>query len=198
PDEKAFLQPGAKQVAAGYAVYGSSTMLVLTLGDGVHAFTLDREIGSFMLTQRSLRIPEDTREFAINMSNLRHWEAPMRRYIEELLAGKSGPRGADFNMRWVASMVADVHRIICRGGIFVYPLDAKIKDKGGKLRLMYEANPMAFIVEQAGGAAGTGRERILDVQPTQLHQRVPVFLGSRNEVETATKYHTDAGRAAQA
>lgn len=147
PDKKAFLQPATQQVAAGYAVYGSSTMLVLTLGDGVHAFTLDRELGSFVLTQRDLCIPEDTHEFAINLSNLRHWEPPMRRYIDELLAGKNGARGADFNTRGVASMVANVHRIVCRGGIFVYPLDAKIKDKGGKLRLLYEANPMAFIVE---------------------------------------------------
>jgi len=192
PDEKAFLQPGTQQVAAGYAVYGSSTMLVLTLGDGVHAFTLDREIGSFMLTQRDLAIPADTREFAINMSNMRHWEAPMRRYIDELLAGKTGPRGADFNMRWVASMVADVHRIVCRGGIFVYPLDAKIKDKGGKLRLMYEANPMAFIVEQAGGMATNGHGRIMEIVPQSLHQRVPVFLGSKNEIERVTRYHREA------
>ena len=195
PDEKAFLQPGTQQVAAGYAVYGSSTMLVLTLGDGVHAFTLDREQGSFALTQRSLHIPEDTREFAINMSNMRHWEAPMRRYIEELLAGKNGPRGADFNMRWVASMVADVHRIISRGGIFVYPLDAKIKDKGGKLRLLYEANPMAFIVEQAGGMATDGHGRILEIVPQSLHQRVPVFLGSKNEIERVTRYHREAAGA---
>jgi fructose-1,6-bisphosphatase I len=195
PDEKAFLQPGTKQVAAGYAVYGSSTMLVLTLGDGVHAFTLDRELGSFVLTQRGMQIPADTREFAINMSNLRHWEAPMRRYIEELLAGKTGPRGVDFNMRWVASMVADVHRILTRGGIFVYPRDLKDASKPGKLRLMYEANPMAFIVEQAGGAATTGLVRILDVQPESLHQRVPVFLGSKNEIERVTGYHREAAKA---
>ena len=192
PDEKAFLQPGTKQVAAGYAVYGSSTMLVLTLGDGVYAFTLDRELGSFVLTGRNLTIPADTREFAINMSNLRHWEAPMRRYIDELLAGKTGPRGADFNMRWVASMVADVHRILTRGGIFIYPRDLKDKSKPGKLRLMYEANPMALIVEQAGGAATTGLVRILDVQPESLHQRVPVFLGSKNEIERVTAYHREA------
>jgi fructose-1,6-bisphosphatase I len=195
PDEKAFLQPGTKQVVAGYAVYGSSTMLVLTLGDGVHAFTLDRELGSFVLTQRNMSIPADTREFAINMSNMRHWEEPMRRYIEELLAGKTGPRGADFNMRWVASMVADVHRILTRGGIFVYPRDLKDKSKPGKLRLMYEANPMAFIVEQAGGAATTGLVRILDVQPEALHQRVPVFLGSKNEIERVTQYHREAAKA---
>jgi len=192
PDEQAFLQPGTRQVAAGYAVYGSSTVLVLTLGDGVHAFTLDREQGGFVLTQSNLTIPEDTGEFAINMSNIRHWEPPMRRYIDELLAGKTGPRGRDFNMRWVASMVADVHRILTRGGIFIYPRDLKDPSKPGKLRLMYEANPMAFVVEQAGGAATTGRARILDVKPEKLHQRVPVFLGSRNEVERATRYHTEA------
>ena len=194
-DEADFLQPGSRQVAAGYAVYGSSTVLVLTLGRGVHQFTLDREQGSFVLTASNLTIPEDTGEFAINMSNLRHWEAPMRGYIEELLAGKDGPRGRDFNMRWVASMVADVHRILTRGGIFIYPRDLKDPSKPGKLRLMYEANPMALIVEQAGGAATTGRERILDVVPEKLHQRVPVFLGSRNEVERVTARHraADAG-----
>ncbi|MBZ0223721.1 MAG: class 1 fructose-bisphosphatase [Dokdonella sp.] len=192
PDERAFLQPGSRQVAAGYAVYGSSTVLVLTFGDGVHVFTLDREQGSFILSAANVKIPEDTGEFAINMSNLRHWEAPMRRYIEELLAGKTGPRGRDFNMRWVASMVADVHRILTRGGIFIYPRDLKDASKPGKLRLMYEANPMAMIVEQAGGAATTGRERILDIVPTRLHQRVPVFLGSKNEVERATAYHREA------
>jgi len=187
--EGAFLQPGTKQLAAGYAVYGPTTLLVLTVGDGVACFTLDREQGSFVLTQEAMHIPEDTREFAINMSNLRHWEPPVRRYVEELLAGATGPRGKDFNMRWVASMVADVHRILTRGGIFMYPLDAKTQDKGGKLRLMYEANPMAFIVEQAGGAATTGRQRLLDLQPRALHQRVPVILGSKNEVERVTAYH---------
>jgi fructose-1,6-bisphosphatase I len=192
PDESAFLQPGVKQVAAGYAIYGSSTMLVLTFGQGVYAFTLDRVEGSFKLTGSNLRIPEETSEFAINMSNMRHWQAPMKQYIEELLAGKTGPRGRDFNMRWVASMVADVHRILTRGGIFIYPRDMKDPSKPGKLRLMYEANPMSFIVEQAGGAATTGLERILDVQPQGLHQRVPVFLGSKNEVERVTAYHRDA------
>ena len=189
PDAHAFLQRGTTQVAAGYAIYGSSTMFVLTLGNGVHAFTLDRELGSFVLTGTDLTIPADTREFAINMSNMRHWEAPMRRYIEELLAGKTGPRGADFNMRWVASMVADVFRILARGGIFLYPRDTRDPAKPGRLRLMYEANPMAFIVEQAGGAATTGRGRILEVMPTSLHQRVPVILGSANEVERVTSYH---------
>lgn len=185
----AFLQAGTQQVAAGYAVYGPSTMLVLTLGHGVFAFTLDREQGSFVLTQRNLRIPVDTQEFSINASNARHWEAPVKRYIDECLAGKDGPRGKDFNMRWVASMVADVHRILTRGGVFMYPLDAKTLDKGGKLRLMYEANPMSLIIEQAGGAASTGRARILDLVPSHLHQRVPVIMGSRNEVERAVSYH---------
>ncbi|MGH8173266.1 MAG: class 1 fructose-bisphosphatase [Rhodanobacteraceae bacterium] len=192
PDEKAFLQPGTKQVAAGYAVYGSSTVLVLTFGDGVHGFTLDRELGSFLLTQSNMKIPEDTGEFAINMSNMRHWEEPMRRYIEELLAGKTGPRKRDFNMRWVASMVADVHRILTRGGVFIYPRDLKDATQPGKLRLMYEANPMAFIVEQAGGAATDGHRRILEIHPEKLHQRVPVFLGSKNEVDRATRYHHEA------
>ncbi len=189
PDDKAFLQPGTKQGAAGYTVYGPSTILVLTLGDGVHAFTLDRELGSFTLTQLNLQIPPDTQEFSINASNARHWEAPVKRYVNEMLAGKEGPRGRDFNMRWVASMVADVHRIITRGGIFMYPLDTKTVKQGGKLRLLYEANPMSFIVEQAGGAATTGRERILDLQPQKLHQRVPVIMGSKNEVERVTSYH---------
>ncbi len=192
PNAEHYLQPGTEQVAAGYTVYGPSTMMVLTVGHGTHAFTLDRELGSFLLTERNMRIPEDTKEFAINMSNMRHWEDPMRRYIDELLAGKTGPRGKDFNMRWVASMVADVHRILSRGGIFIYPRDMKDPSKPGKLRLMYEANPMSFIVEQAGGASTTGLQRIMEVQPTELHQRVPVFLGSRNEVQKATEYHLAA------
>ncbi len=187
--EQAFLQPGTAQVCAGFAVFGPSTVLVLTLGHGVHAFTLDREIGSFVLTREDIRIPEDTKEFAINMSNQRFWEPPVQRYVGELLAGKDGPRGKDFNMRWVASMVADVYRILARGGVFLYPRDTKDPARPGRLRLMYEANPMALIVEQAGGAATTGRERILDIVPTALHQRVAVILGSKNEVETATGYH---------
>jgi fructose-1,6-bisphosphatase I len=191
PDEKSFLQAGTRQVAAGYAVYGPSTTLILTLGDGVHSFTLDREQGSFVLTQRNLQIPVDTKEFAINASNMRFWEAPVKRYVDEMLAGKEGPLGKDYNMRWVASMVADVHRILTRGGIFMYPLDSKTKAQGGKLRLLYEANPMSFIVEQAGGASTTGRERILDIQPHKLHQRVPVILGSKNEVERVTGYHRE-------
>jgi fructose-1,6-bisphosphatase I len=191
PRPEDFLQPGTKQVAAGYTVYGPSTVLVLTVGDGTHMFTLDREQGSFVLTEMNVRIPEDTAEFAINMSNMRHWDAPVKRYIDELLAGKTGPRGKDFNMRWVASMVADVHRILTRGGVFMYPVDAKCRDKGGRLRLMYEANPMAFIVEQAGGAATDGQIRIMERQPLALHERVPVFLGSKNEVMLVTSYHAD-------
>jgi len=187
--EAAFLQPGTAQVAAGYAVYGPTTLLVLTVGDGVVVFTLDREQGQFVLTQENVQIPADTKEFAINMANQRFWEAPVQRYVAEMQAGKEGPLGKDYNMRWVASMVADVHRIMTRGGIFMYPVDSKLKDKGGKLRLMYEANPMALLIEQAGGAATTGRQRILDIAPEKLHQRVPVILGSRNEVDRVTAYH---------
>ncbi|MGO1073506.1 class 1 fructose-bisphosphatase [Lysobacter sp. CA199] len=189
--DKDFLQPGTEQVCAGYTTYGPSTMLVLTIGNGTHSFTLDREVGSFVLTTRDMKIPEDTKEFAVNMSNQRHWQPPMQAYVGDLLAGKEGPRGKDFNMRWVASMVADVHRILTRGGIFSYPLDAKCAAQGGKLRLMYEANPMSFLVEQAGGAASTGRQRMMEVQPTGLHMRVPVFLGSKSEVETAVRYHRE-------
>jgi fructose-1,6-bisphosphatase I len=189
PTEKDFLQPGTKQVAAGYAVYGPQTMLVLTTGNGVNCFTLDREMGSWVLTQRTMQIPTKTKEFAINMSNQRHWYPPVQRYISELLAGSTGPRGTDFNMRWIASMVADVHRILTRGGIFMYPADVRDPSKPGKLRLMYEANPMAFIVEQAGGMATDGKHRILDIQPEKLHQRVPVILGSRDEVAVVTGYH---------
>jgi len=187
--EADFLQPGHAQVAAGYCVYGPQTTLVLTVGDGVAMFTLDREQGSFVLTEENVRIPEDTREFAINMSNMRHWDKTVTEYIAECLAGKDGPRGKDFNMRWVASMVADVHRILTRGGVFMYPWDKREPQKPGKLRLMYEANPMSWLVEQAGGMATNGRERILDIQPTQLHERVSVFLGSKNEVERVTAMH---------
>ena len=192
-EENDFLQPGKCQVAAGYCVYGPQTTLVLTVGDGVAMFTLDREMGSFVLTQDAVQIPADTREFAINMSNMRHWDAPVKRYIDECLAGKDGPRAKDFNMRWVASMVADVHRIMTRGGIFMYPWDKREPNKPGKLRLMYEANPMAWLIEQAGGAATNGRERIMDVQPTQLHERVSVILGSKNEVDRVTQYHLEVG-----
>ena len=191
PTEQDFLQPGTEQVCGGYALYGPSTMLVLTTGNGVNGFTLDRDIGEFILTHPSMTIPEDTREFAINSSNQRHWEAPVQRYVDECLQGTEGPRGENFNMRWVASMVAEVHRILVRGGIFMYPLDEKMRKRGGKLRLMYEANPMSFIVEQAGGACSTGRERIMDVKPTGIHQRVPVIMGSKNEVDRVVSYHKD-------
>ncbi|WP_040260124.1 class 1 fructose-bisphosphatase [Pseudomonas massiliensis] len=187
--EQAFLQPGTKQVAAGYAIYGPQTMLVLTLGNGVIGFTLDRELGSFVLTHENIQVPQSTAEFAINMSNQRHWEAPVKRYVDELLAGKEGPLGKNYNMRWIASMVADVHRILTRGGIFMYPRDAREPSKPGKLRLMYEANPMSFLIEQAGGASTDGQQRILDIQPEGLHQRVAVFLGSKEEVERVTGYH---------
>jgi fructose-1,6-bisphosphatase I len=187
PDEKAFLQPGSNQVAAGFAVYGPTTVFVITVGDGAHGFTLDRETYTFVLTHPDIRIPEDTQEFAINMSNARRWEPPVKRYIDECVAGRDGARGKDFNMRWVASMVADVFRVLSRGGIFMYPRDAKNKD--GRLRLMYEANPMSFIVEQAGGAATDGATRILDLQPKGLHQRCAVILGSKNEVDRVSSYH---------
>jgi fructose-1,6-bisphosphatase I len=188
--EKDFLQAGSKQVAAGYCVYGPQTTLVLTVGDGVVMFTLDREQGSFVLTDENVQIPADTKEFAINMSNMRHWDEPVKRYIDECLQGTDGPRGKDFNMRWVASMVADVHRILTRGGVFLYPWDKREPEKAGKLRLMYEANPMSWLVEQAGGAATNGKQRILDLQPGKLHERVSVVLGSRNEVERVTSYHS--------
>ena len=185
-----FLKPGTEQVAAGYCLYGPSTMLMLTTGDGVSAFTLDRDFGEFLLTKENITIPADATEFAINASNQRFWEPAVARYIDECLQGADGPRGKDFNMRWVASMVAEVHRILTRGGIFLYPGDRRLKASGkaGKLRLMYEANPMAFIVEQAGGAAMSDTHRIMEIQPTDLHQRVPVMLGSRNEVERLASY----------
>ncbi|MBA2547926.1 MAG: class 1 fructose-bisphosphatase [Burkholderiaceae bacterium] len=187
--EAAFMQQGTRQMCAGYTVYGPQTLLVLSVGHGVQVFTLDRDTGSFLMTQSNVRIPADTREFAINMSNVRHWDAPVRRYVDELLAGRTGPRGVDFNMRWVASMVADVHRIMTRGGIFMYPRDARDPTRAGRLRLMYEGNPMAYLIEQAGGAATNGERRILEIQPATLHERVAVFLGSRNEVERVTGYH---------
>ena len=186
---KDFLQPGRQQVAAGYCVYGPQTTLVLTVGDGVAMFTLDREQGSFVLTQENVTIPADTQEFAINMSNMRHWDEPVKRYIDECLQGAEGPRGKNFNMRWIASMVADVHRILTRGGVFMYPWDKREPGKPGKLRLMYEANPMSWLIEQAGGASTNGQQRIMDIEPTQLHQRVSVILGSKNEVERVTAYH---------
>ncbi|NOT11043.1 MAG: class 1 fructose-bisphosphatase [Methylococcaceae bacterium] len=184
-----FLRKGTEQVCAGFVLYGPSTMMVLTTGHGVNAFTLDQDIGEFILTHPNMKIPEETSEFAINMSNQRFWEEPVQRYIEECVQGKDGPRGKNFNMRWIASLVADVYRILTRGGVFLYPYDLRDPNKPNKLRLLYEANPMAFIIEQAGGACSTGRERILDIKPTGIHQRVPVILGSKNEVERIVSYH---------
>lgn len=189
PDD--FLQPGTAQVAAGYAIYGPVSMLVLTLGAGVHGFTLDPSIGAFTLSHPAMRIAPATREFAVNISNERYWEPPVRRYVEECIEGKAGPRAEDFTMRWVASMVAEVHRILVRGGLFMYPRDDKQPARAGRFHLLYQANPMAFIVEQAGGAASTGRTRLLEVVPTSLHQRVPVILGSREEVERLVAYHLE-------
>ncbi len=192
PTAADFMQPGTKQVCAGYALYGPSTMLVITTGNGVNGFTLDNDIGEFMLTHPKMMIPADTQEFAINMSNRRYWEEPVQRYVEECVKGKEGGREKNFNMRWVASMVAEVHRILVRGGIFMYPFDTKEPGKAGKLRLMYEANPMSFIVEQAGGVCSTGRERIMELKPAGLHQRVPVIMGSKNEVDRVVGYHKGA------
>ncbi len=186
-----FLQPGLQQLCAGYAIYGPAAMVVLTLGRGVHGFTLDREIGEFFLTHPDMRIPEEAREFAVNASNERFWEPPVRRYVEECRQGKTGPRGADFNMRWIASLVAEVHRILVRGGLFMYPRDAREPVLPGRLRLLYEANPMALVVEQAGGAASTGHMRLLEIDPEELHQRVPVILGSKAEVERIVRYHEE-------
>ena len=184
-------QPGPAQVCAGFALYGPSTMLILPPGDGVDGFTLNRDIGAFVLPHPRLRIPENCGEFAINASNERFWEPPVRRYIQECLAGGTGPRGRDFNMRWIASLVAETYRILTRGGVFLYPRDSKEPARPGRLRLLYECNPVSFIVEQAGGGASTGRERVMEIQPTSLHQRVPLILGSRNEVERIERYHRD-------
>jgi fructose-1,6-bisphosphatase I/sedoheptulose-1,7-bisphosphatase len=191
--EADFLQPGTEQLAAGYALYGPTTMLVLTVGNGVAGFTLDPNLGQFMLTHPNMQIPEDTHEFAINASNSRFWEAPVKRYVDECLAGKTGARGKDFNMRWIASMVAEAHRILMRGGVFMYPRDTKDAAKHGRLRLLYEANPVGMIIEQAGGRASTGREPMLTVKPTALHQRIGLVFGSKNEVERIERYHREPG-----
>ena len=191
PSAEDFLRKGSEQVCAGFVLYGPSTMMVLTTGHGVNGFTLDQDIGEFILTHPNMRIPEETSEFAINMSNQRFWEPPVQRYIYECLQGTEGPRGKNFNMRWIASLVAEVYRILTRGGVFLYPFDLRDPSKPAKLRIMYEANPMAFIIEQAGGACSTGRERILDIKPTGIHQRVPLVLGSKNEVERIVTYHQE-------
>ncbi|MQY22119.1 class 1 fructose-bisphosphatase [Nocardia macrotermitis] len=188
PGEEDFLQPGVRQVCAGFTLYGPATMLVLTTGDGVDGFTLDREIGAFVLTHPRMRIPEDTSGFAINAANERFWERPVRRYVHECLAGVDGPRGRDFNMRWVASLVADTFHILTRGGVYLYPFDTR---SPGRVSLLYGANPIAFVVEQAGGAATTGLARVLEVPPGELHQRVPLVFGSRREVERIERYHRE-------
>lgn len=187
--DDSFLIPGRNQIAAGYVMYSAQTILTLTVGNGVFMFTLNQDIGQYILTKENVQIPPATQEFAINMSNMRHWEEPVKRYIKELLEGETGPLGKNFNMRWVAAMVAEVHRVLCRGGIFMYPRDNRDPSKPGKLRLMYEANPMSFLIEQAGGKATNGHKNILDIQPEKLHQRVAVFLGSADEVERVTNYH---------
>jgi fructose-1,6-bisphosphatase I / sedoheptulose-1,7-bisphosphatase len=187
--EADFLQPGAAQVAAGYALYGPVTMLVLTVGNGVVGFTLDPNLGEFKVTHPHITVPADTQEFAINTSNSRFWEPPVKRYVDECLAGKTGPRGKDFNMRWIASLVAEAHRILMRGGVFMYPRDTKDPAKPGRLRLLYEANPIGFIIEQAGGRASTGRQPVLGVRPSALHQRIGFVFGSKQEVERIERYH---------
>lgn len=187
PELMDFLQAGTEQICAGYALYGTSTMLVFTTGNGVDGFTLDKKTNAFLLTHPQMKIPQSTTEFAINMSNYRFWQEPIQRYIDECLQGTESERDKDFNMRWVASMVAEVHRILVRGGVFMYPSDAKAKM--GRLRLMYEANPMSFIVEQAGGGSTTGLQRVLEVSPTGIHQRVPIMLGSKNEIDRIASYH---------
>ena len=185
-----FLLSGRHQAAAGYVVYGPQTTMALTLGDGVVMFTLNKETGEFLLIKDAVTISPSTKEFAINMSNMRHWADPVRRYVEECLAGTTGVRDKDFNMRWIASMVADVHRVLSRGGVFMYPWDKRDPKKAGKLRLMYEANPMSFLVEQAGGASINGTQTIMDLQPTGLHERVSVMLGSKEEIDRLKQYHS--------
>lgn len=191
PATEDFLRKGAEQVCAGFVLYGPSTMMILTTGQGVNGFTLDQDIGEFILTHPNMRIPEDSSEFAINMSNQRYWEEPVKRYIDECVQGDAGVRGKNFNMRWVASLVAEVYRILVRGGVFMYPVSLKDPEKPARLRLLYEVNPVAFIVEQAGGLCTTGRERVMNIKPNAIHQRVPVILGSKHEVERILSYHQE-------
>ena len=192
PSDADFLQRGREQVCAGYCLYSSASMMVITTGQGVAGFTLDNSVGEFVLTHPNMTVPAQTSEYAINSAYTRHWLAPEKRYIEECNAGAEGPRGRNFNMRWAGSMVGDIHRILCRGGVFLYPMDARMQADGkqGKLRLLYEASPMGWLIEQAGGLAHTGTEAILDIQPHSLHQRVPVIMGSSEEVERLISYHS--------
>jgi fructose-1,6-bisphosphatase I len=191
PTLSGFLQPGVRQLAAGYALYGPHTAFVITVGSGTHMFTLDRARGQFRLTAASVRVPPKTREFAINASNHRHWDEPIRIYVDDCLKGTEGPRGENFNMRWIASMVAEAHRVLARGGIYLYPGDVREGYERGRLRLIYEASPIAWLIEQAGGAASTGTERILEILPAAIHQRVPLIFGSRDEVARLDRYHLD-------
>lgn len=191
PKAEDFLQPGCEIVCAGLVQYGASTRLIFTTGQGVDGFTLDREIGEYVLTHPQMAIPKESTTFAINASNEKYWEPPVRRYVQECMAGKEGPRGKDFGMRWVASLVSEAYRILTRGGVFLYPHDERTRDRGGRLGLIYEANPIAFIIEQAGGAAITGRNRILEITPSELHQRAPFIFGSKNEVERLHRYHQE-------
>jgi len=192
PGASDFLQPGMRQVCAGFALYGPATMLVLTTGSGVDGFTLDREIGAFVLTHPQMRIPQDATEFAINACGERFWDKPVKRYVQECLGGADGPRGKDFTMRWVASLVADTFRILTLGGLYLDPRDGRGSDNPGGVNLLYEANPIAFLIEQAGGAASTGYGRVMDLDPDDLHQRVPVMFGSKNEVERIERYHRES------
>ena len=191
PDDGSFLQAGREQVCAGYCLYSSATMLVITTGNGVAGFTLDNSIGEFLLTHPNMKVPAETAEFAINAAYAEAWHPPVRRYVDECQAGTDGPRGKTFNMRWAGSMVGDIHRILCRGGVFLYPSDRRQEEAGrqGKLRLLYEANPMGMLIEQAGGLAHTGHEPILGIEPVELHQRVPVIMGSADEVQRLVDYH---------
>jgi fructose-1,6-bisphosphatase I len=193
PDDEAFRQSGRKQLAAVFTLYGPATVLVVTTGNGVAGFVLDPDSGDYILTNPAIRLPADTQDFAVNMSNHRHWRPAVQRYVDECLAGTDGPRGKDFNMRWLGAMVGDLYRILLSGGMFFYPHDTRKPEQPGKLRLLYEGNPMGLIVEQAGGAASTGQQRILDIEPEHIHQRCAVFMGSRNEVERIERYHQEAG-----
>tara|TARA_R110000737_G_scaffold144003_5_gene174331 strand:+ start:6802 stop:7770 length:969 start_codon:yes stop_codon:yes gene_type:complete len=188
-DPDMFKQAGNKQICAGYVLYGPSTMLAMTTGSGTHFYVLDRTHGGYLLVERNVQVPQDTQEFAVNMSNQRFWQAPMQHYISDLLAGDTGPRGKNFNMRWIAAMVGDIHRVLSRGGLFTYPADNRNPEQAYKLRLMYEANPMSFLIEQAGGLAMTSQGRIMDMTPTDIHQRVEVIMGSKNEVEACLAYY---------
>lgn len=190
-DERAFRQPGSAQLAAGFAVYGPFTSLALTCGAGVDIYTLDPAAKRFHLTQRRIAIPPAAAEYAVNMSNYRHWDDGVRIYLEDCTLGREGPRGKDYNMRWTASPVADIFRILTRGGVFLYPGDARPGYGNGRLRLVYEANPLAFVIEQAGGAASTGEARILDLAPASLHGHVPFVAGSRDEVVHFTRIAED-------